>query len=58
MKLPGACARPAPWVPVTAPTVPDTVDALPPKARLGADYETDWARRFPARLARVVLLEG
>jgi 1-acyl-sn-glycerol-3-phosphate acyltransferase len=38
--------------------VPDTVEALPPKARLGADYETDWARRFPARLARVALLEG
>ena len=29
-----------------------------PTARLGADYETDWARRFPARLARVVLLEA
>jgi 1-acyl-sn-glycerol-3-phosphate acyltransferase len=44
--------------PYAAPTVPDTVEALPPKARLGADYETDWARRFPARLARVVLLEA
>jgi 1-acyl-sn-glycerol-3-phosphate acyltransferase len=48
---------PRPGFPYTAPTVPDTVEALPPKARLGADYETDWARRFPARLARVVLLE-
>jgi 1-acyl-sn-glycerol-3-phosphate acyltransferase len=38
--------------------VPGTVDALPPTRRLGADYETDWARRFPARLARVVLLEA
>ena len=49
---------PRPGFPYRAPTVPDTVDALPPKARLGADYETDWARRFPARLARVVLLES
>jgi 1-acyl-sn-glycerol-3-phosphate acyltransferase len=49
---------PRPGFPYTAPTVPDTVDALPPKARLGADYETDWARRFPARLARVALLEA
>ena len=48
---------PRPGFPYTAPTAPDTVDALPPKARLGADYETEWARRFPARLARVVLLE-
>ena len=50
--------RAAPGFPYTAPTVPDTVEALPPKARLGADYETDWARRFPARLARAVLLEA
>ena len=49
---------PRPGFPYTAPTVPDTVDALPPKARPGAYYETDWARRFPARLARVVLLEA
>jgi len=49
---------PRPGFPYTAPTVPDTVEALPPKRRLGADYETDWARRFPARLARVVLLEA
>jgi 1-acyl-sn-glycerol-3-phosphate acyltransferase len=49
---------PRPGFPYSAPTVPDTVDALPPKARLGADYETDWARRFPARFARVVLLEA
>lgn len=44
--------------PYTTPTVPGTVDALPPTRRLGADYETAWARRFPARLARVVFLEA
>jgi len=49
---------PRPGFPFTAPTVPDTVEPLAPKRRLGADYETDWARRFPARFARVVLLEG
>jgi 1-acyl-sn-glycerol-3-phosphate acyltransferase len=26
--------------------------------KVGADYDTDWARRFPARLARLALLEG
>ena len=56
--MPNLPRVPRPGFPYSAPTVPDTVEALPPKARLGADYETDWARRFPARLARVVLLEG
>ena len=59
VKLPLSLPRvPRPGFPYSAPTVPDTVDALPPKARLGADYETEWARRFPARLARLVLLEA
>jgi len=58
VKLPLPVRIPRPGFPYTTPTVPDTVEALPPKARLGADYETDWARRFPARLARVVLLEA
>ena len=44
--------------PFSAPDVPHGVEPAPTKARLGADYDTDWARRFPARLARVVLLEG
>ncbi|MGI8492192.1 MAG: lysophospholipid acyltransferase family protein, partial [Acidimicrobiales bacterium] len=25
---------------------------------LGVDYDTDWARRYPARLARVLITEG
>jgi 1-acyl-sn-glycerol-3-phosphate acyltransferase len=29
-----------------------------PKARSGAGYSTDWSRRYPARMARVLLLEG
>lgn len=49
---------PRPGFPYSAPTVPDTVEAPAPTARLGSDYETAWARRFPARLARVVLLEA
>jgi 1-acyl-sn-glycerol-3-phosphate acyltransferase len=43
--------------PYSAPTVPDTVEPLPPSRRLGADYDSDWARRFPARWTRAVLLE-
>jgi 1-acyl-sn-glycerol-3-phosphate acyltransferase len=34
------------------------VEAPPPVRKLGADYDTDWARRFPARFARLALLEG
>jgi 1-acyl-sn-glycerol-3-phosphate acyltransferase len=44
--------------PFSAPTTPGGVEPLPPKKRLGADYDTDWARRFPARAARLALLEG
>lgn len=44
--------------PFRAPTVPGSIDPLPEKKRLGAHYETDWARRFPARWTRTVLLEA
>jgi len=44
--------------PLRAPTVPGTVDPLPAERRTGADYDTDWARRFPARWARTVVLES
>ncbi|HEX4866855.1 MAG TPA: lysophospholipid acyltransferase family protein [Acidimicrobiales bacterium] len=44
--------------PFSAPTTPGGVEPLPPTKKLGADYDTDWARRFPARLARLALLEG
>src|SRR4051794_36877274 len=44
--------------PYRAPTVPGTVDPLPERKRLGAHYDTEWARRFPARWARTVLLEA
>jgi 1-acyl-sn-glycerol-3-phosphate acyltransferase len=44
--------------PLRAPTVPAGVELPPQRARLGADYDTAWARSFPARWARVLLLEG
>jgi 1-acyl-sn-glycerol-3-phosphate acyltransferase len=49
---------PRPGFPYSAPTTPGGVDALPPARKLGADYDTDWARRFPARFTRLALLEG
>jgi 1-acyl-sn-glycerol-3-phosphate acyltransferase len=50
--------RPRLSFPFAPPTVPGGVEPPAPTRRLGADYDTDWARRFPARWARTVLLEG
>ena len=44
--------------PLRAPTTPRTVAPLPVEKKTGADYDTDWARTFPARFARTVLLEA
>lgn len=40
------------------PTVPDGVRVLERESRIGAAYDTDWARTYPARAARVLLVEG
>jgi 1-acyl-sn-glycerol-3-phosphate acyltransferase len=44
--------------PFSAPTVPGGVEAPARKERAGADYDTAWARRYPARMARVALVEA
>ena len=44
--------------PLRAPTVPGTVEPLPPERRTGVDYDTDWARTPVARAARRALLEA
>jgi 1-acyl-sn-glycerol-3-phosphate acyltransferase len=44
-----------PW---RAAATPRGVTPLPEKGRTGADFETAWARRLPARLARVLIVEG
>jgi 1-acyl-sn-glycerol-3-phosphate acyltransferase len=44
-----------PWV---APTWPGGVERPPIKRSLGVDYRTDWARKYPVRLARVLVTEG
>ena len=54
MRIPRVARLPFPF---SAPTVPGSVEPLAPKRNLGADYDSDWARRFPARFARTVLLE-
>ncbi len=44
--------------PYRAPTVPLTVEPLPEEQKLGAHYESEWARKMPARYARYLLTEG
>jgi 1-acyl-sn-glycerol-3-phosphate acyltransferase len=44
-----------PW---KAPTWPQSLERPAKPAKLGADYDTSWARSYPARLARVLLVEG
>lgn len=44
--------------PVLPPTVPFGVEIPAEEPTLGADYDTDWARRAPARAVRRGLLEG
>ena len=47
---------PAPF-PLGAPTWPASVPRPPKRSNLGVDYETEWARRYPVRLARAAYNE-
>jgi 1-acyl-sn-glycerol-3-phosphate acyltransferase len=44
-----------PW---SAPHWPGGVERQAPLRRLGVDYDTQWSRRYPARLVRAVLLDN
>lgn len=44
--------------PYTAPSRPAGVEVLSDRARLGADYDTDWARKPVARAARRLVTAG
>lgn len=44
--------------PLRAPTVPGGVEPVAEERRLGADYDTTWARSPMARLGRMALQEG
>ena len=41
--------------PFSAPTWPGSVPRPPVEKTLGVDYDSDWARRYPARVARSVV---
>jgi 1-acyl-sn-glycerol-3-phosphate acyltransferase len=44
--------------PVRAPTWPGGIERPPLERKTGVDFETEWARKYPARLARAALLDG
>jgi 1-acyl-sn-glycerol-3-phosphate acyltransferase len=44
--------------PYRRPTWPTTLDRPPAEPRLGAHFDTDWARTPPARLARALILDN
>ncbi len=44
-----------PW---SAPHWPDAVERAAPDRKLGVDYDTQWSRRYPARLVRAMLLDN
>lgn len=52
-----ALARGVPF-PYRAARTPPGVAPPDRKARVGGDYDTEWARSYPARAARVLLVEG
>jgi 1-acyl-sn-glycerol-3-phosphate acyltransferase len=43
--------------PYGKPSAPDGVEPEQHRSKVGADFETDWARSYPARAARVLLVE-
>lgn len=53
-KIAGA-DRGFPW---SAPDWPETISRAAPERGLGAGYSTEWARRYPARLLRAILLDN
>ncbi|HVC71882.1 MAG TPA: lysophospholipid acyltransferase family protein [Acidimicrobiales bacterium] len=50
-----ARTRRFPWA---SPYWPDGVERQAPERNLGVDYDSDWSRRYPARLVRAVLLDN
>jgi len=43
---------------LTTPPVPNGVEKVSKEKNIGANYDTDWARSYPARFARVVVLNA
>src|SRR5439155_10081961 len=44
--------------PFTKPTWPGSLDMPPVERKTGVDFDTEWARRYPARLGRALVLDN
>lgn len=44
--------------PLRAPTTPGGVEPAPIVKRTRGDYETEWSRKWPARMARAAIIDG
>jgi 1-acyl-sn-glycerol-3-phosphate acyltransferase len=44
--------------PIRAPRVPHGVEPAPRRGNTGVDFDTDWARRGPSKLARAAIVDG
>src|SRR5262249_24084345 len=49
--------RPPGTFPIAPPTWPGGMPRPPVERTLGTEYDTEWARRYPARLGRVLVSE-
>jgi 1-acyl-sn-glycerol-3-phosphate acyltransferase len=45
-------------LPLAKPTWPATVERPDPERKLGLDYDHQWSRRYPARLARAMVMDN
>src|SRR5580693_478263 len=44
--------------PLAAPSWPTTVDRPDPDRKVGLDYDHEWSRRYPVRLARALVMDN
>ena len=44
--------------PLAAPSWPTSVERPDPERKIGLDYDHDWSRRYPVRLARAVVMDN
>ncbi len=47
-----------PGFPFKAPNWPSTVSRTPKQSKLGANYNTEWSRKYPVRMVRALFLDG
>ena len=44
--------------PLAAPSWPTTVERPDPERKVGLDYDHEWSRRYPVRLARAMVMDN